>query len=332
MSDPAKTDPAALRHSRRVIIIVQGEYPVELDDGSGRERTVTQVIDAAAIAAILAAHQADPAPLLVDADHTADHGGSTEAWAWATLLEEQEHAGQTAVSCWLETTRLGADALSDRRYRYPSPVFEQADLQWLDAGHTRARPLRLARLSFTNRPNTHVPALVNSAPPGALPAPSTHTTNPTGLPSMDYKAKLLALLGLPDDADDATIEAKIAEIQAAKTAAEADAAINAADLPDEAKEEAKKALLAAPAATNAVLGALKAACNAVASHARAAAASAAKPAQRVLLNSQGRQPSPGAAEVARRRQTQLDAHAAANPGMPRDAIYNAVRSTHPELF
>lgn len=314
----------ATAKTRRAVAVSKGECPTQLDDGSGKVRTVTQVIDDAAVAAILASYAANPLPILVDADHGADNGGSTEAYAWASDLRGTDDA----VEALLEPTDLGADAIANKRYRFLSPVFEQADLEWLDAARTRARPRRLARISLTNRPNMDLPALVNSAATRAGRAPQP-TTPQEGTPSMDYKAKLLAALGLPAEATDEEIDAKLAEVEAAKADADADAAVNAAGIPDEAKPDAKKAVLAAPAATNAVLGALKAACNAVASK---AAKPAAKPAQRVLLNSDGRQPRPGAADTARLRQAALDAHAAANPGLSRDAAYNAVRATHPELF
>lgn len=313
---------------RRAVAVVQGEFPTSLEDEQGKVRTVVQVVDPAAIAAIVAAFAADPRPLLVDADHGADNGGSTEAWAWASDLAAKDGG----VEVLLEPTDLGADAIANRRYRFLSPVFEQADLDWLDPERTRARPRRLARISLTNRPNIPLPALVNSA---ALRAGQARpTTKPQGQPSMDYKALLLATLGLAADATDEAIQAAHDAALAAQAEADAEAAVNAAEIPDEAKEEAKKAVLAAPpAATNAVLGAMKAACNAVASlAAKAAQKPAEKPAQRVLLNSQGRTPQPGAADLSRRRQTALDSHAAANPGLSRDAVYNAVRHTHPELF
>jgi hypothetical protein len=314
----------AIQPPFRAVAVRQGEYPTVLTDDAGKERTVVQVVDAEAVAAILAAYAADPRPLLVDGDHRADKGGSTEAYAWASELRGE----QGGISVLLEPTDIGAPAIATKRYRYPSPVFEQADLQWLDAAQTRARPLRLARLGLTNLPNMDLPALVNSAATRAGRAPQP-TTPQEGTPSMDYKAKLLAALGLPAEATDEEIDARLAEVEAAKADADADAAVNAAGIPDEAKPDAKKACLAAPAATNAVLGALKAACNAVASR---AAKPAPKQPQRVLLNSDGRQPRPGAADTARLRQAALNAHAAANPGLSRDAAYNAVRATHPELF
>lgn len=311
--------------NRRAVAVVRGEFPTPLDDGTGKVRTVTQVIDAASVAAIVAAYAADPRPLLVDADHGADNGGSTEAYAWASDLRGKDGG----VEVLLEPTDLGADAIANRRYRFLSPVFEQADLEWLDAAKTRARPLRLARISLTNRPNTPLPALVNSA---AARAGQARQNANEGTRSMDYKALLLATLGLADDATDEAIQSAVDALAAKKAEADADAAVNAAEIPDEAKADAKKAVLAAPAATNAVLGAVKAACNAVAGKAKADAAAAAKPAQRVLLNSQGRQPAVGASDKARLRSEALNAHAAANPAMSRDAVYNAVRSTHPELF
>jgi len=324
MSDPAAVKP------RRATAVQLGEYPTQLADEAGKVRTVVQVVDAEAVAAILAAYAARPEPLLVDVDHGADTGGSTEAYAWASDLQELDGG----ISVRLDPTDIGAAAIANKRYRFLSPVFEQADLEWLDAARTRARPRRLARISLTNRPNMDLPALVNSAAQRAGTAPSTPTPQTQGTPSMDYKAKLLAMLGLPEDADDDAIAAAIAAAEAAKADADAEAAVNAADIPDEAKPDAKKAVLAAaPAATNAVLGAVQAACNAVAGRAAAAAkAAAAKPAPRVLLNSQGRQPALGAEDKAARRTDALNAYLAANPGVSRDSAYNAVRSTRPELF
>lgn len=315
--------------------VVTGEFTTSLSDADGKNRRdVVQVIDAEALQAMAAAYLADARPILVDADHTAENAGSTEAYAW---LRDLSVDGERLAAIF-EPTTLGAEAVADYRYRFLSPVFEQKDLQWLDATRTRARPLRLARVSLTNRPNTSVPPLLNAASPRVEPTapPSSTTQTPTQGNHMDYKAQLIAILGLNAEASDEEIQAGIDALTQKAAEAAAEAAINEAQLPidDEAKEKAKAAILAAPAAANAIVAGLRAACNAAASHSatKAKAATGASPAQRVLQNSQGRQPSISDFSRARERAEALNAYTAANPAASRDAAYNAVRAQRPDLF
>lgn len=126
-------------------IEVTGRHPA----GEGRE----QVIDEKALTSIVNRFQAEAASdefpgLLVDADHLShDMANDTAALAWVKALairNNQLHAR-------LELTDLGEAAVKGRRYKFFSTEYEPKDLEKLPDGGLR--PLRLAGLAFTNRPN-----------------------------------------------------------------------------------------------------------------------------------------------------------------------------------
>jgi phage I-like protein len=193
------------------------------DEGSDE---ITQIVTAADCAAIVAAFDAGGQPLLVDRDHSSDLGDSTEAYGWVKAMRLCPDGAEVL----LELTDIGRTAVEGKRWRYLSPVFPWEDFVYDDAARLRGHPRRCSRFAFTNRPRMRGIRPVVNAEGGPTPKP-TPKPNPKGT-SMDYKAKLLSMLGLADTATDEEIQTAIDAASGAKADGEADAALNAAGIPD----------------------------------------------------------------------------------------------------
>lgn len=187
-------------------IEVSGEHPA----GEGR----TQIIDGIALHAIVhnfrseAAEHEDFPGLLVDADHLShDMEKDTAALAW--LKDVDIRNGQL----WgkLDLTDLGETAVTGRRYKFFSTEYPGDGLE--DLGNGRVRPKRLSGLAFTNRPNNRggKPISNRSGKSGA----EEQTKN-------DDMKNIAEKLGLPADADEAAILAKIATLMSSEATAKVD--------------------------------------------------------------------------------------------------------------
>ena len=179
-------------------IEVTGEHP------AGKSRK--QIIDAAALTAIVNrfAQEKEAAGdnwggLLVDNDHFShDLDKSTEALAWAQELRVKD--GE--LEARLDLTDLGETAIRNKRFKFFSTEYDPEDLE--DLGDGRVRPLRLAGLAFTNRPNNR----------GGRPI-SNRADSPEEKPEPQPTMKSIAeKLGLSADADEAAILSKITAIMA----------------------------------------------------------------------------------------------------------------------
>ena len=223
-----------------------GNYP-----GLRGDERVIQRCDRAAFEAVVRNFRPE---VLVDFEHHAETGGDTEAAAWVQRVRVDPVKGLLAT---FRFTDAGADAVSNRRLRFLSPVWE------LDGD---GRPVRLVSVGLTNKPNLPVRPIMNRAPGqgsleawklgglakdgGALPhTPTIYTTNKgttmepdTNEPTPaapDFRARLLEILGLGPDADDAAILQAAENL--AQVAAEAqEAALNAEA--DAVAEENKEAI------------------------------------------------------------------------------------------
>lgn len=207
-------------------------------DGSPSNDGRLQVVDDAALDQVVAAFDGD---VLVDVDHRSEEDGPTEAAAWVTRLFKDPEKGLMAR---FKFTPLGADAVTERRYRYTSPVW------FIDPD---GRPRKLNSVAITNRPNMPVPPLLNARRGGGAtrtddlnnPKKERIADNPRNQkernPSMD---EIKNALGLPPDATDEQIaeavkalQAKNAELEAAKNEAAAEA------FAEEHKDKCDKAAL-----------------------------------------------------------------------------------------
>jgi phage I-like protein len=187
-------------------IEVSGEHPAD----EGR----TQVIDGIALHAIVnnfrseAAEHDDFPGLLVDADHLShDLANDTAALGW--LKEVDIRNGQ--LHGRIELTDLGDSAVKGKRYKWFSTEYPGDGLE--DLGNGRVRPKRLSGLAFTNRPNNR----------GAKPISNRSGKSEAEEQTNNDDMKNIAeKLGLPADADEAAILAKIATLMSSQASAQAD--------------------------------------------------------------------------------------------------------------
>lgn len=205
-------------------IEVSGEHASRLRYPDGTEKPLVQVIDGKALEAIVANFQAEAADpyfdgMLVDADHLShDPDHKTESYAWLMNVEIREG------ELWgeLEWTDLGAAAVHGRRFKYFSSEYNEADLEEVAPG--RVRPLRLAGLALTNRPNNKGgrPITNRAANPDD---PAGRQPNPTDEPKTKMKS-IAMKLGLAEDATEEDILAAIDALQAKETESEVETILN----------------------------------------------------------------------------------------------------------
>jgi hypothetical protein len=128
-----------------VQVVPKGEFP--------HPTGITQVVDEAAIRAIVTAFNRDAGRpnfpgLLVDFEHFSyDTNQPSAAAGWITALEGRPDG----VWARVEWSQEGEAALRNGSYRLLSPVFSPAELEHLDA--VRKRPVRLDSVGLTNAPN-----------------------------------------------------------------------------------------------------------------------------------------------------------------------------------
>jgi phage I-like protein len=174
-------------------IVPRGEFPHPASQ-------LLQVIDDQAIDAIIAN---TALPILVDRDHFSyDPDKSSEAFGW--IRELQNRDGQI----WgrIDWTDLGLTAITNKQYRFVSPVWLPRDVDRLE--DNRIRPRRLDSVGLTNSPNLRgmVP-LTNRQAPADNHNPGTHPSHPSHQSQTPMK-NLLQKLGLsPDASEQSAIEA-----------------------------------------------------------------------------------------------------------------------------
>jgi phage I-like protein len=310
-----------------------GEFPGEI---FGRDEHVRfiQVVDDQAVKAMVADQPGENAPRLFDFEHRSlgDFSSDTSAAGWIDKLEARPDG------LWGHV-RWSAKGLADLRggnYRFLSPVFAAFD----DLGDGRRRPAKLHSAGLTNKPNIqNLSPVANSASAG----------NPKN--TMDYKAELLKLCGLPAEATDEQIAAACTET-AANCAKGKKAVAPNKTLEDEVaslrtqlaanKAESAAALLAAKGIKpeHPAYGALKEAlvANRATGETLLAAVVTSPAAADIVANRQpAKQPvgfpsQPDAEEVAANKaDSAVRTYMAANK-VPFSTAWDAVRRAQPELF
>ena len=170
---------------------------------------IRQLIDKTACEAIVNRFLQDAqAPsfggILVDYDHfSLDTEKPSEAAGWIINLLNRDD-GVYAQIRWAGD---GEAKVVSGAYRYVSPVFNRDDCETVG---TALRPLRLCTVALTNDPNMKcIKPLSNrsSEPVPAEPETKPGVSGGNKESTMDYKAELLALLGLPPEATDEQITA-----------------------------------------------------------------------------------------------------------------------------
>lgn len=221
-STPSSFHPASLPESiapggesLQVQIAPFGDFPGLLD---GVE--VVQHCTPEAFERVVSAMEGE---ILVDFEHNAETGGSTAAAAWIQSMKVDPELGLMGS---FRFTPAGAEAVNTRQLRFLSPCW------LLNEAH---EPTRLISVGLTNKPNLPVRPILNRAP-GSLTTNQAVEDKPTNppenLPSMIEE--LTALLGLPADADEATILQAIRDLRATLDEFQAQAAQNEAEAEAEA--------------------------------------------------------------------------------------------------
>lgn len=122
-------------------VVPRGEWPHTGESGKKR----LQVIDDAALEAMVNSFKPK---LLVDQEHFSyDNEKSSEAFGWIAEVQKRSDGLYGRI----EWTDLGNTAITNKRYRFASPVWLPRDLQTLDA--QKVRPTRLDSVGLTNTPN-----------------------------------------------------------------------------------------------------------------------------------------------------------------------------------
>lgn len=165
----------------------------------------SQVIDEKALDAIVTAFNREKTAsnfpgLLIDRDHLSHYSDKeTRAAGWVMNIEKRED-GLWAMPKW---TSEGAAEISNGIYRMVSPVLTNGEEVGQTAdGIARVRPGRFIRLALTNDPNIK----------GMQPLANRRSDETDH--SMDYKSLLLNMLGLADNADDASVTTAVANAKA----------------------------------------------------------------------------------------------------------------------
>jgi phage I-like protein len=172
-----------------------GEHPWTSEDGT---ETIIQVIDEEACRLMANRYPLSGPQARIDVDHKSmDPQNTTEASGWGKQAEPR------ADGVWVraELTSHGAPLINGKVYQFTSPCFPRAGL--VPLGGNRYRVTQLGVIALTNDPNLRgQQPLTNRRAQSAKP----NTNTPT---SMDYKAILLTLLGLPNDASDEAINTAV---------------------------------------------------------------------------------------------------------------------------
>lgn len=170
--------------------------------------------------------EGDREGLPVDIDHGPEKSGNTEAAGWVTALSIKDNELWAAV----EWNSLGKELVSDRRYKYLSPSYVHNYKDETGKEHGTA----LVGVALTNRPFLTM-ATVNLS--GAQFAETLADEEPSySQETMPDFTKIAQALKLAEDADEATILAKVVELGTATP--------SPVSLEDQAKAEGKFILTA----------------------------------------------------------------------------------------
>lgn len=180
----------------------KGEHPGRFADGPMCGERIIQVIDDAAIASMVATFNAERDAftasgkefpgMLVDFDHFShDANKSSKAGCWIFEMEGRPD-GVWARGKW---TGEGMEAVTNGDFRFASSVL----CGFAHLERDKFRPSKIERVALTNDPNDK----------GLHPITVPNRNNEQDKTTMNHKALLARLLGLPETADDAAMEASV---------------------------------------------------------------------------------------------------------------------------
>ena len=139
-----------------------------------------------------------PGEILVDIDHRSEKTDSTEAAAWLQSLRNDPELGLMGT---LKFTDAGADAVTNRRYRFVSVAWN------VDKS---GMPDTISSIALTNKPNLPVRPILNSVAPDAAAADQPKPEATKGNPAME---ELKKALGLAPEATDEEVAAAVKALQ-----------------------------------------------------------------------------------------------------------------------
>jgi len=171
--------------------------------------------------AVIAASNERSVDLVIDFEHQSDYAAKNGQPAPAAGWIQELAARADGIWGRVEWTERARKMIEAAEYRYLSPTFTYDKA-------SRAVTLIL-RAALTNNPALHLTALA------------------TKEDSMDFLKALAALLGLPEDSDEATVTEKLKALAAAQEAAKARIALlaGALDVPVDATDDAIATAMAA---------------------------------------------------------------------------------------
>jgi phage I-like protein len=198
-----------------VHIVPKGVFPVprQITGPDGKEKVVTvqQVLDDASMTAMLNRFNEDAKAenftgIRLDFEHFSyDTDKLGEAAGWIKEIANRENG----LWAKIEWSDIGTAAVTNKRYKLLSPVWLPKDCQVIS--DLRVRPLRLDSVGLTNNPNLK----------GMVPLSNRDANASAELPQQkDNMQKIATALGLPADASEETILAKITELMGKATEAE----------------------------------------------------------------------------------------------------------------
>lgn len=247
-----------LDESGWIHLIAQGQVPISLERPDGTVAKLTQVYDNDGLKNILNRfnEQAQEmiaaqrwSGLLLDFDHFSNKADMpSEAAGWIMELDLRDDGIWGRV----EWTDKGKASVDGKQYKFASVVHSLNECEVL--GNGRIRPKSIRKAALTNQPrNTLLKPydieILNRAEKELLDQKNETDNSPANKAElteelkMDYKAKLIEMLGLNPEATDADIEAAIAAksteaTQIQESMASKDEAVNAAKAEAESSKQA----------------------------------------------------------------------------------------------
>ena len=201
-------------------------------------QTIQHVTEEAVRQMIAAWQKNGSKEILCDFEHRSEEGGTsdTSAAAWISNLAFDPERGLVADFTF---TDVGAKAVSSRRLRFLSPVWECEVTRWIDEKRgipAEVVPTELVSVALTNTPNIPVAPILNKGQPD-------NSTVEDKEKSMD---KIKEALGLaPEATEEEVLNAITAMVKAKKDADEAALEKEAEDFAERNSKKCNKEVLKA---------------------------------------------------------------------------------------
>lgn len=171
-----------------ITLLSVGEY---LNHPDGPHRVEVEQLEE-----MVESFQATSTDLLVDKDHDSLWGSDTRATGWITEIRVEDGALQGRFPEW---TPFGEDLVSSREYRYISPVYA-LQTEGKDGTPGGAKMYSVALTNAPYMDEGEVDAVSSTSR-------TTQNSSDNSNAAMNDREKIIALLGLDDDATDDQVDA-----------------------------------------------------------------------------------------------------------------------------